>query len=116
MCLNKKDINEVQTDLLSKIVALISDYLGAHISTEIRGDLEFLRELFDKEVNLFDKNFDDDTIISIIGKKSDAVQVYFINHYKPFVKYDESSVLIMAFCGYISVLCSKNNRRKKKGI
>ena len=33
-------------------------------------------------------------------RRADHIQMYFLEHLKPFAWYDEESMLILAFCGY----------------
>lgn len=87
---------------MSEIVGLIRDFSNTYTVSAIADNLRSLEDIIGSAAQLSDLVYSKDISVVEVKRHVKAIYEYILRNLKPFFKYDEASVLLAAFCGFLN--------------
>ena len=99
---------------INRYAELITDFSENHVGFGNMIDLLDLKASIEKAEELADIITHEEISVTKTLRQTSNIVNYISNHMRPFLRYDEDAMLLMAFCSYLNTLLSLKSVDEKK--
>lgn len=99
---------------INRYAKLITDFSENHVGFGNMIDLLDLKASIEKAEELADIITHEEISVTKTLRQTSNIVNYISNHMRPFLRYDEDAMLLMAFCSYLNTLLSLKSVDEKK--